>query len=69
MTGTHRKSEDDVAGDAAVAETRATGGDADQRPREGGTTGTTVAEEFVGRVAGDEDFSGETGAERRAANQ
>ncbi|GAA0621661.1 hypothetical protein GCM10009547_25470 [Sporichthya brevicatena] len=66
MSG-RQKTEDDVQPDEARVDSRATGGDPDRRHTEGGTTGTSRAEEFVGRVAGDEDFSGETGAERRAA--
>ncbi len=62
-----KKAESDVDADPARADSRATGGDPDRRDNEGGTTGTSEAEEFVGRVAGDDDFSGETGAERRAA--
>ena len=66
MTEGREKAEDDVDADPARVDSRATGGDPDRRDTEGGTTGTSEAEEFVGRVAGDEDFSGETGAERRA---
>ena len=67
MTEEHPKTESDVDADPARTDSRATGGDPDRRDTEGGTTGTSEAEEFVGRIAGDEDFSGETGAERRAA--
>lgn len=66
MTDARQKTEADVEPDPARTDSRATGGDPDRRDTEGGTTGTSKAEEFVGRVAGDEDFSGETGAERRA---
>lgn len=65
MSG-RQKTESEVQPDDARVDSRATGGDPDRRDNEGGTTGTSNAEEFVGRVAGDEDFSGETGAERRA---
>lgn len=65
MSG-REKTEADVDPDTARADSRATGGDPDKRTTEGGTTGTSEAEEFVGRVAGDDDFSGETGAERRS---
>jgi hypothetical protein len=45
--------------------TRETGGKADEGTPT--TTGTGASEEFVGRVAGDDDTSTEeTGAERRA---
>ncbi len=67
MTEENPKTESDVDADVARTDSRATGGDPDRRDTEGGTTGTSQAEEFVGRIAGDEDFSGETGAERRAA--
>jgi hypothetical protein len=62
----HRGAQSDVEADPARVDARETGGDPARAATEGGTTGTTEAEEFVGRVAGDEDFSGETGAERRA---
>lgn len=59
--------EDDVAVDDHLANSRKTGGD----PGDGGdsatTTGTGESEEFVGRVAGqDEGYAGETGAEARS---
>ena len=66
MTTPEPRTEADVASDPARVDTRATGGDPEKRVTEGGTTGTSESEEFVGRVAGDDDFSGETGAERRA---
>lgn len=69
LLGRDGRAEADVQGDAAVATARHVGGDPDRVPTEGGTTGTTQADEYVGRVAGDEDFSGETGAERRAKPQ
>jgi hypothetical protein len=59
--------EDDVDTDEKLANARPTGGD----PGDGGdsatTTGTGESEEFVGRVAGqDEGYAGETGAEARS---
>jgi hypothetical protein len=59
--------EDDVDTDDALANSRATGGDADEDGDAGTTTGTGHSEEFVGRTAGqDEGYAGETGAEARA---
>jgi hypothetical protein len=59
--------EDDVDTDDAVANSRATGGRADQDGDAGTTTGTGENEEFVGRTAGqDEGYAGETGAEARS---
>jgi hypothetical protein len=64
-----RPGEEDVDRDDAQALSRATGGDEDA-PDAAGTTGTGESGTFVGRVAGDDDFgAGETGAERRAAEQ
>lgn len=72
-------SEDDVSADPHVARTRETGGaDPERDGHPGGadaddpdgatTTGTDENEEFVGRVTGqDAGYSGETGAEARAA--
>ena len=71
MTADPRPGEDDVDQDDGQALSRATGGveDADQ-PDQASTTGTTPSGEFVGRVAGDDvGYAGETGAERRAAEQ
>jgi hypothetical protein len=65
--------EDDVAADRKVAGTRETGGADDHpaaEPDAETTTGTGRNEEFVGRVAGqDEGFAGETGAEARAEQE
>ena len=69
MSDPRRDSEADVARDDAQALSRAVGGvpQADAADTSS-TTGTTPNEEFVGRVAGqDAGFSGETGAEARAA--
>ncbi|MBA3250014.1 MAG: hypothetical protein H0T66_06860 [Geodermatophilaceae bacterium] len=59
--------ESDVDTDEALANARETGGgDADEGDAEA-TTGTGENEEFVGRVAGqDEGYAGETGAEARS---
>ncbi len=63
-----RPGEDDVDRDDGEALSRATGGVDSDVNDSAGTTGTGEAEEFVGRVAGqDEGYAGETGAERRAA--
>jgi hypothetical protein len=64
-----QRPESDVQADHAVAASRATGGVPDEsEPDQHSTTGTTVNETFVGRVAGaDPGYAGETGAERRAA--
>ncbi len=65
-----RPGEDDVERDDAVALTRAAGGGPAAAADAGSTTGTGENEEFVGRVAGqDVGYAGETGAERRAAEQ
>jgi hypothetical protein len=59
--------ESDVAADPYLARSRATGGRPTDAEDRGATTGTGDSEEFVGRVAGqDEGFAGDTGAERRA---
>ena len=59
--------EDDVETDDKVANSRATGGGSDTGGDAETTTGTGDSEEFVGRVAGqDEGFAGETGAEARS---
>jgi hypothetical protein len=74
----HGSAEPDVAADPHLAQTRETGGmdpDRKQRPDDSradpdgpSTTGTDENEEFVGRVAGqDAGYTGETGAEARAA--
>jgi hypothetical protein len=65
-----RPGEADVERDDAQALSRATGGGASEEADAAGTTGTGESEEFVGRVAGqDVGYAGETGAERRAAEQ
>lgn len=59
-----------MATDAQLAESRESGGEpGDQDETDGtSTTGTAENEEFVGRVAGDDEgYAGETGAEARAA--
>jgi hypothetical protein len=63
----HPRTAEDVEPDTHVARTRETGGAPDDRGDGASTTGTGPSEEFVGRVAGqDEGFAEETGAERRA---
>ena len=65
-----RPGEDDVDRDDAQALTRATGGGESDEPDAASTTGTGESDTFVGRVAGqDVGYAGETGAERRAAEQ
>jgi hypothetical protein len=65
-----RPGEEDVERDDAQALSRATGGGASGEPDAAATTGTGESEEFVGRVAGqDVGYAGETGAERRQAEQ
>lgn len=59
--------EDDVAGDGNLAQSRDEGGAGDGTGDAGSTTGTGTSEEFVGRVAGQDDGSERlTGAEARA---
>ena len=70
MDADPRPSEEDVDPDDAQALSRATGGGPSDQPDAGSTTGTGESETFVGRVAGqDVGYAGETGAERRAAEQ
>lgn len=60
-------SEDDVADDPQLAQSRDTGGapGADEE-NPGSTTSTSPTEEFVGRIAGDDvGYAGQTGAEAR----
>lgn len=66
-----KRPEADVQSDDKVAPSRATGGVPNPlEPDQNSTTGTTPNETFVGRVSGaDPGYSGETGAERRAAAQ
>jgi hypothetical protein len=60
--------EQDVAEDTSVAQSRATGGDPDSNERDAtSTTGTGDSGEYVGRVGGqDVGYAGLTGAEARA---
>ena len=62
------KAEGDTAGDAALADSRDTGGVQDEDAADQAvTTGPTPKGEYVGRVAGDDiGYAEETGAERRA---
>ncbi len=65
-----RPGEDDVDQDDAQALSRATGGGESDAPDAESTTGTGESETFVGRAAGqDVGYAGETGAERRQAEQ
>lgn len=65
---TEPERESDVDTDDAVANSRDTGGGDSDDGDAASTTGTGPTEEFVGRVAGqDEGYAGETGAEARAA--
>ena len=65
-----RPGEDDVDRDDAQALSRATGGGDSDEPDASSTTGTGESDTFVGRVAGqDVGYAGETGAERRQAEQ
>ena len=65
-----RPGEDDVDRDDAQALSRATGGGDSDAPDAGSTTGTGDSGSFVGRSSGqDVGYAGETGAERRAAEQ
>lgn len=61
------KREDDVDSDDALANSRDAGGADKDDGDSASTTGTGASEEYVGRVAGqDEGYAGETGAEARA---
>ena len=60
----HQLNEADAPADSTTAMTRTEGGDPDQGTPT--TTGTGANEGFVGRVAGDDTTSEETGAETRA---
>jgi hypothetical protein len=65
-----RPGETDVDQDDAQALSRATGGGESDAPDAESTTGAGESETFVGRVAGqDVGYAGETGAERRQAEQ
>lgn len=58
---------EDVEPDPNLANSRKTGGADTQEADAAATTGTGATEEYVGRVAGqDEGFAEETGAEARA---
>ena len=62
------KAEADTDPDEKRADSRAVGGVPNDQPDGGSTTGTSVNQEFVGRIAGqDVGYAGETGAEARAA--
>ena len=63
----HKGTEDDVDNDDKLAESRETGGVANEDdPNQGSTTSTTPDGEYVGRIAGDDvGYAGETGAEAR----
>jgi hypothetical protein len=68
MDSDPRPSEEDVEPDDAQALSRATGGGDSDDPDAGATTGTGESGTFVGRVSGqDVGYAGETGAERRQA--
>lgn len=67
LLGRDGRPEGDVRTDPARANARHTSRDGTAQGVS--TTSTAGAEEYVGRVAGDEDFSGETGAERRASGR
>ncbi len=65
-----RPAEGDVDPDDAQALSRATGGGESDAADAQSTTGTGGSDTFVGRVSGqDVGYAGETGAERRAAEQ
>jgi hypothetical protein len=65
-----RPGEEDVDRDDAQALSRATGGGPGEQRDAATTTGAGESDEFVGRVSGqDAGYAGETGAERRAAEQ
>ena len=66
LFGRDGRAERDVIGDESRVNARHVGGDPDRVPLEGTTTGTGSGGQFVGRVAGDDDFSGEQGADRRS---
>jgi hypothetical protein len=70
MDSDPRPGEDDVDRDDAQALSRATGGGDSNAPDADSTTGSGENDSFVGRVSGqDAGYAGETGAERRAAEQ
>lgn len=59
----HTINEADAPADTSTAMTRAEGGDPDEPTST--TTGTGASEDFVGRVAGDDTDTGQSGAEQR----
>jgi hypothetical protein len=66
----HPRTAEDVEPDTAEARTRETGGDPTDDADRATTTGTGASEEFVGRVAGqDEGDDRESGAEARARHE
>jgi hypothetical protein len=60
----HTINEADAPADTSTAMTRAEGGDPDEATSV--TTGTGPSEDFVGRVAGDDTDTGQSGAEQRS---
>ena len=67
MSEPEKQTEADVPVDEATAASRVTGGVPNEdAPDQASTTGTTPDDEYVGRVAGDDAFSEETGAEVRS---
>jgi hypothetical protein len=60
----HTINEADAPADMSTAMTRAEGGDPDEP--DSTTSGTGASGEFVGRVAGDEADTGQSGAEERS---
>jgi len=64
----HRVNERDAPADTGVAATRETGGaETDRTGDARSTTGTGPSDEFVGRVAGDDEgYTDTTGAEARS---
>jgi len=66
MTESTFDREDDVDADSKLANSRATGGDAEDGGDSAATTGTGQSEEFVGRAGGqDIGYEEESGAEVR----
>jgi hypothetical protein len=67
MDEPEKQTEEDVPVDEATTASRVTGGVPDEDAADqASTTGTTPDDEYVGRIAGDDAFSGETGAEVRS---
>ncbi len=69
MLGRDGRTEADVRPDPANSNSRAVDGSRTGRDSDGSTTGTSPNGDYVGLVAGDADFTGETGAERRAEHE